>query len=91
MVYLTMNGFLNPEKFLDVNITSILNVTVHTRVPSNDFADAHSNRQNLLPELYRTEFSVQKFLPVVMPLLNLTMRLAVRCTTTNESSGRRIE
>ena len=37
-------------------------VTVHTRVPSNGILPMLRipNRQNLLPELYRTEFSVQK-------------------------------
>ena len=49
-------------KIYDVNITFILNVTVHTRVPSNGILPMLRipNRQNLLPELYRTEFSVQK-------------------------------
>ena len=39
-------------------------VTVHTRVPSNGILPMLRipNRQNLLPELYRTEFSVQKIL-----------------------------
>ena len=37
-------------------------VTVHTCVPSNGILSMLRipNRQNLLPELYRTEFSVQK-------------------------------
>ena len=37
-------------------------VTVHTRVPSNGILPMLRipNRQNLLSELYRTEFSVQK-------------------------------
>ena len=37
-------------------------VTVHTRVPSNGILPMLRipNRQNLLPELYRTDFSVQK-------------------------------
>ena len=40
----------------------ICSVTVHTRVPSNGILPMLRipNRQNLLPELYRTEFSVQK-------------------------------
>ena len=40
----------------------ICSVTVHTRVLSNGILPMLRipNRQNLLPELYRTEFSVQK-------------------------------
>ena len=40
----------------------ICSVTVHTRVPSNRILPMLriQNRQNLLPELYHMEFSVQK-------------------------------
>ena len=56
-----------------MNITFILNVTVHTRVPSNGILPMLRipNRQNLLPELYRTEFSVQKIPTCEQLLLNL--------------------
>ena len=48
-------------------------VTVHTRVPSNGILPMLRipNRQNLLPELYRTEFSVQKIPTCEQLLLNL--------------------
>ena len=44
----------------------ICSVTVHTRVLSNGILPMLRipNRQNLLPELYRTEFQFRKFLPV---------------------------
>ena len=53
---------LNSAEWIAAIISGEKYVTVHTRVPSNGILPMLRipNQQNLLPELYRTEFSVQK-------------------------------